>query len=115
MENRDAARILQSGVASLDPLDDDERDTFYSLMGILFGNFENAFFHHRQGTMEAEHWNRWVTAIGWYVGFPGVAVWWRHRKAVYSAEFRALVDSENGARGPTDPSTWAPAQALPLD
>lgn len=105
---------MTAGVSGLDSLSDEDRSTFYSLLAILFGNFENAFFHYRQGTMEPSQWKRWRIAIGWYAGFPGVERWWSNRKVVYSREFCDLVDTERARAGPSAPSTWAPAADLEL-
>ena len=115
IQTPEASRVMATGIADLEELSDEERSTFYSLLGILFGNFENAFSHYRHGTMEEDQWRRWRIAVGWYVGFPGVALWWANRKVVYSREFRDLVDREGAKSGPSDPATWAPATGLELN
>lgn len=114
IETPDASRVLMAGAADLEALSEQERDTFYSLLGILFGNFENAFFHYQHGTMDEAQWKRWEIAVGWYLGFPGVARWWSNRKVVYSDEFRRFVDVESTQRGSSDPGTWAPAADLEI-
>ncbi len=114
VQTPEAERIMAEGVTDLERLSPEERSTFYSLLGILFGNFENAFFHYQQGMMDDAQWHRWRIAIGWYVGFPGVARWWTNRKVVASDEFRALVERESARMGPSDPATWAPSADLEL-
>ncbi len=114
VQTPEADRIMEAGVTGIETLSADERSTFYSLLGILFGNFENAFFHYQQGMMDDDQWHRWCIAIGWYVGFPGVARWWSNRKVVCSDAFRELVDRESARMGPSDPASWAPATTLEL-
>lgn len=113
IQTPEASRVLSTGISEIETLSDEDRDTFYSVLGILFGNFENAFFHYRQGSMDGDQWSRWRTAIGWYVGFPGVAIWWTNRKVVYSEEFRGAVDETAARQGPTNPATWAPGHRAP--
>ncbi len=112
VQTPEANRIMIAGVDGLEELSEEDRSTFYSLLGILFGNFENAFFHYQHGMMESGQWSRWRFAVGWYAGFPGVALWWSNRKIIYNRDFRALVDSEQGRAGPSDPATWAPGRNL---
>jgi hypothetical protein len=110
--NRRAARILESGIRGLDALDEDERDTFYSVLALLFNFFENTFVHYQRGLLDEGQWDRWKIAIGWYAGFPGIAVWWQNRSAVFGEEFRKFVAHQQARQGPTDPAEWAPDQAL---
>ena len=113
VKDRRASDILSRGIGDLAALSEDERDTFYSLLGILFGQFANAFFHYSHGMVDETQWVRWRIATGWYVGFPGVAIWWANRRAVYDQDFRDFVERERELQGPTDPGQWAPAIVLP--
>ena len=63
--------------------------------------------------VDETQWVRWRIATGWYVGFPGVAIWWANRRAVYDQDFRDFVERERELQGPTDPGQWAPAIVLP--
>jgi hypothetical protein len=112
IENERAADILARGVRDIGSLDDSERDTFYAVMSILFNHFDNTFLHYRQGLLDQEQWDRWRFAIGWYAGFPGIAIWWVNRSAIFPAAFREMVASQCALVGPTDPDQWAPADPL---
>lgn len=113
IENERAAAVFSRGVESLEGLAPEERNIFYSLLALLFKEFENAFFHYRQRLISESQFSAWAIAIGWYVGFPGVHTWWQNRRGVYSAEFRHFVEVRHAADGPTDPQEWAPAEVLP--
>lgn len=113
VENERAADIFARGVGGLDGLEDDERDTFYTLCSMLFTHFDNAHLHYRSDLIEESQWQRWRIAIGWYVGFPGVHTWWSNRRGVYAEEFRELVEEEHRRAGATDTSEWAPARTHP--
>ena len=112
INNQRAARILESGIMGLEGLNHEDRDTFYAVVSLLFNHFENTFFHYQRGLLEETQWVRWRTAIGWYAGFPGIAVWWANRAQVFSADFRAFVFEQQDLNGPTDPAEWAPDQTL---
>ena len=112
INNRRAAKILGAGIKDLDALDEEDRDTFYSLLSLLFNHFENTFFHYQRGLLDEGQWQRWRIAIGWYAGFPGVAMWWKNRSAVFSKDFREFVAGQQNRVGPTDDKEWAPAEVL---
>jgi hypothetical protein len=107
-----AADIFAVGVRDIDSLNDRDRDTFYSLMALLFNHFENTHLHHERGLIDSQQWERWRIAIGWYAGFPGVEVWWRNRSGIASKSFRAYVNAQRAEHGATDPNEWAPDRAL---
>lgn len=113
IENPRAAEIFSKGVGALDALDDGERNTFYSLLSMLFKNFENAFLHYQQGLIDKSQFSAWATAVGWYAGFPGANAWWQNRRGVFTPEFREFVEARYAAQGPTDQSEWAPSTVLP--
>ena len=112
IENERAADILALGVRDIGALDDRQRDTFYAVLSMLFNHFENTFLHHRQGLLDDEQWRRWVIAIGWYAGFPGIQVWWKNRAGVFPVAFREMVEAQCALAGPTDPEQWAPARPI---
>jgi hypothetical protein len=112
INNRRAAKILEAGIMSLEGLNDEDRDTFYAVLSLLFNHFENTYFHYQRGLLEEAQWTRWRIAIGWYVGFPGVAVWWANRAQVFSEDFGAFVSEQQNLKGPTDPAEWAPNKTL---
>lgn len=113
IENPSAAAVFAKGVGSLDALDAEERNVFYSLLSMVFKNFENAFLHYRQNLIDDSQFAAWGIAVGWYVGFPGVNTWWQNRAVVYTPEFRRFVEARNAEAGETDQREWAPAEVLP--
>ena len=113
IENERAADVFSRGVGAIDALRPEERNTFYSMLSMIFKDFENAFFHYRQGLISDSQFSAWGIAIGWYVGFPGVHTWWQNRRSVFSAEFRHFVERRSAEQGPTDPAEWAPGEVLP--
>ncbi|MBW2692158.1 MAG: hypothetical protein JRE57_05945 [Deltaproteobacteria bacterium] len=112
IDNNRAAQILAIGVRNIRDLDDEQRDTFYAVLSLLFNHFENTHMHYREGLLDADQWRRWAFAIGWYAGFPGIEVWWKNRAGIFPAAFRAMVDAQRILQGPTNPDQWAPADPL---
>lgn len=112
IENQRAARILAVGVRDIRELDEEQRDTFYAVLSLLFNHFENTHMHYRQGLLDPEQWRRWAFAIGWYAGFPGIEVWWKNRAGIFPPAFREMVDAQRALLGPTNPDQWAPADPL---
>lgn len=113
IENPAAEAIFAKGVGSLEALDAEERNTFYSLLSILFKIFENAFLHHQRNLIDESQFSAWEIAIGWYVGFPGINTWWQNRRGVFSPDFRHFVQVQHAEQGATDQTEWAPAEVLP--
>ena len=86
IENERAAQILAVGVRDIRALDEAQRDTFYSVLSMLFNHFENTHLHYRQGLLDDEQWHRWATAMGWYAGFPGIPEHQRDQGGVASLD-----------------------------
>lgn len=112
IENERAAKILAVGVRNIHELDEAQRDTFYAVVSMLFNHFENTFLHYRQGLLDAEQWERWAFAIGWYAGFPGIEAWWKNRAVIFNPGFREMVEDQHLRAGPTNPDQWAPADPI---
>ena len=112
IENERAAKILAVGVRNIHELDEAQRDTFYAVLSMLFNHFDNCYVHYRQGLLDAEQWERWSIAIGWYAGFPGIEAWWKNRSGVFSSAFCEMVEAQRLRAEPTGADQWAPADPI---
>lgn len=80
-------------VESWDTVDEADRPRLMYLMTQLFRHWENAFFQHRQGTLETTLWETWEAIILSYFHQPGVQQWWQLRRHAYSLEFRDFLEA----------------------
>lgn len=64
--------------------------TFY----MTFRYFENMYYQHRKGYLEAEVWIGWKRLMLTYFGRPGFGSWWRARREVFSEPFAHFLETE---------------------
>lgn len=57
-----------------------------------FGAFEFMFQTSRTRAIPEEVWARWSSTVAWWLSFPGVQSWWRHRPVPFSASFSSYVE-----------------------
>jgi len=85
--------IFSKGVADTSKLAPKERMQFTWAMYELFGAFEFMFLASRDNSIPGEVWQRWSSAVAWWLTFPGVQAWWKVRPIPFAESFTAYVDS----------------------
>ena len=63
------------------------------LLFSLFKHFENAWFQHRQGTLDPGQWQGWDGYIRMYYHRPGLKEWWQLRRAAFAPGFQEYLEN----------------------
>jgi len=89
------ARIVWSGMADLEQLDDEDEFHFtFWIDGVMRG-FDNAYYQHRMGMLDDERWEIYRADFVESFENTGVAQWWRSTRAHsshFSPAFVALIE-----------------------
>jgi hypothetical protein len=88
----DSVRIYNSGLRDYNQFSEEEKTQFSFSMHAAFIAFENAFYLHQYGNLDAELWEKWRTQIEWYAQREGVVAWWKLSERFFSATFREHVN-----------------------
>lgn len=96
--------IFSRGVLEPSELTPKERTQFTWAMYELFGAFEFMFLASKANAIPEEVWQRWSSAVAWWLTFPGVQTWWKVTPIPFTDSFTSYVESllENN---PTDDET----------
>jgi hypothetical protein len=86
------ARFFSKGVVDTSKLTPAERIQFTWALYEAFGAFEFMFHASRTRALPEEVWARWSSTLAWWLSFPGVQSWWRHRPVPFSASFSSYVE-----------------------
>ena len=95
IQDASLARAFEQAVARWsDPSIDEERRTrVMYVLTQLFRSWENAFYQHRQGTLEDWLWKAWERVILSYFHQPGIQDWWQVRRGAYSQPFCEFLET----------------------
>jgi len=89
------ARIISSGMAGFDRLDDEDAFQFtFWIDGVMRG-LDNAYYQCRMGMLDDERWEIHRADVIELFENPGVVKWWRStrlRRSRFSPEFVTLVE-----------------------
>jgi hypothetical protein len=99
--------IFSKGVSDPSDLTSRERMQFTWTMYELFGAFEFMFFVSKANAIPEEIWQRWSSAVAWWLSYSGVRAWWRVRPIPFSESFTSYIETvlENN---PTDTESEQP-------
>lgn len=86
------ARLVARGAADVSRLTPTERIQFTWAFYEVFGAFEFMFEAAKSRALPPEVWQRWSATVAWWLSFPGVRSWWRHRPVPFGASFTAFVE-----------------------
>ena len=100
------AALLTKGHSDFHSLSAEERYQYTHMLTAMFLGAEATFHQYKRGNLERTIWERSVASIRVYSAFPGFRTFWSATRAVYTPEFRAIVDAEVGS---ARPDSTAPA------
>lgn len=92
-QDSETAVIFSKGVMNTSDLEPRERIQFTWAMYELFGTFEFMFLASKADAIPEEVWQRWSSAVAWWLTFPGVQTWWRVRPIPFTDSFTSYVES----------------------
>ncbi|MDH3352067.1 MAG: hypothetical protein OEM60_04495 [Gammaproteobacteria bacterium] len=100
-QDAETSVIFSKGVSDPSDLTSRERMQFTWTMYELFGAFEFMFIASKTNAIPEEIWQRWSSAIAWWLSYSGVKAWWKVRPIPFSESFTSYIESllENN---PTD-------------
>ncbi|MBV6422963.1 MAG: hypothetical protein NAOJABEB_00750 [Steroidobacteraceae bacterium] len=87
------SRIFSKGVADVSRLTARERLQFTWALYEVFGAFEFMFHAAKIRALPEDVWARWSSTVAWWLSFPGVHSWWRHRPTPFSSGFSSFVEN----------------------
>ena len=85
--------IVSKGALDTSKLTPQERMRFTWSMYEVFGAFEFMFHASRTGAIPEEVWNRWSSAVAWWLTFPGIQAWWQARPIPFTESFTGFMES----------------------
>ena len=85
--------IFSRGVSDPSDLTSRERMQFTWTMYELFGAFEFMFLASKTNAIPDEIWQRWSSAVAWWLSYSGVKVWWKARPIPFSESFTSYIES----------------------
>lgn len=83
--------IYFRGIQDFNSLEGVELVRFSAFFGKAFRVYEDAFFHHRDGLLDAEIWRGLCGPVEDLLAYPGVQSWWNARKHHYSPDLHLHV------------------------
>ena len=100
----DSSRLFVTGIRADEQafaaLSDEQKLGFGSVLFVYFKHYENMFLQHQEGFIHTEDWNAWMTHLFLFWHTPGVQVWWRMRRGVFSPGFRHYLETSPQATTP---------------
>lgn len=93
----DNAAVFAQGISaneqSFAAMSNADKMTFMSIIFVFFKHYENMFVQQREGVVQPEDWNAWITHMFMYWHMPGVQIWWRMRRETFAPAFREFLES----------------------
>jgi len=74
-------------------LNPSEKARISQVFYMTFRYFENMYYQHRKGYLEAEVWIGWQRLMVTYFGRPGFNTWWKSRRDVFSEPFAHFLET----------------------
>lgn len=94
-------RSFAAAVEDWEGASEEDRSRAISMLFTTFKLFENAWFQHRQGTLDAEQWEGWDLHMRVYFHRPGVRAWWSDRQGMFAPGFRNYIEATELVTGPS--------------
>ena len=92
-QDSESAVSFAKGVEDPRALTPRERIQFTWSMYELFGAFEFMFLASNTDAIPKQVWQRWSSAVAWWLTFPGVQTWWSARPIPFTTSFTAYVEA----------------------
>tara|TARA_R110002096_G_scaffold381676_1_gene575549 strand:- start:43 stop:570 length:528 start_codon:yes stop_codon:yes gene_type:complete len=92
-QNVETSIILSKGVVDPSKITATERLQFTWSMYELFGAFEFMFLASKTESIPNEVWQRWSSAVAWWLSFSGVQIWWKVKPIPFSVSFSSYVEA----------------------
>ena len=91
-ESSEFADIWLRGLQKFDDLSPVERLRFSVFAGSILKSFEEIYYYHKDGTLDAPHWAETEQMMTDFAALPSIQGGWSWRRHWYTDEFAAFVD-----------------------
>lgn len=88
----ESSRVFTRGVIDASKLTPEERIQFTWRLYEIFGAFEFMYHAVQTRALPDEVWERWSSAVAWWLAYPDVRGWWHARPIPFSTSFTAYVE-----------------------
>ena len=62
-------------------------------LGEIIGAFEFMFFASKSNSLPGDVWERWSSAVAYWLSFDGVQSWWQARPIPFTESFTSYVEA----------------------
>ena len=99
-EHPDLRELYYRGLHDFESLEGADLVGFGVLVQGLFRLWEEAYYRHLEGHLDARVWYGWEAAMNDLNGYPGVLGWWRLRSHWFHEDFAKHVNKRQQAAKP---------------
>jgi len=92
-DNGELADIYARGVRDIDSLTENEIVRFIMFVSSVFRVYEDAYLQYKLGHLDAQVWLGMQDPLNRSISMPGLRACWRQQATMFSADFRALVET----------------------
>ena len=92
-QDSQTAVVFAKGVADSNELTPKQRIQFTWAMYELFGAFEFMYLASKTKSIPDEVWQRWSSAVAFWLSYPGTQTWWHARPIPFTNGFTSFVES----------------------
>ena len=92
LHNVENARVWRIGRSEPTTLNEDERMLYIIMIQTSARGFENLYYQHRSGLLDAPYWAGYDKTIKALVKTDGFRYFWQHRRGRFSSEFESFIE-----------------------
>src|SRR5262249_401844 len=96
----DLRELYYRGLHDFESLEGADLIGFSILMQQLFRLYEEAYYGHLEGHLDARTWHSWEAVMRDVNGYPGIQGWWRSRSHWFIGEFAKHVNQQQQTAKP---------------
>ena len=100
-EDGDLAELWYRGIYDFESIKGASLMRFSSLMDYLFRIYEDTYYQHREGHLDARIWEGFEAIMRDINAYPGIQAWWRSRSHWFSQQFRQFIAERQAEAGPS--------------
>jgi hypothetical protein len=92
LQNIENARVWRVGRSEPSELNEDEQTLYIFMIHSTVRGYENLYYQHRSGLLDAPQWEGYAKTIKALVKNPGFEYFWQHRRGHFSPEFESFIE-----------------------
>ena len=92
LQNVENARVWRIGMSEPMKLNEDERMLYILMIATTARGWDNLYYQHRSGLLDAPYWAGYAKTIKALVRTAGFRYFWQHRMGQFSPEFESFIE-----------------------